>query len=189
MSQKIPYQLIRSSRKTIAIQITADGTVTVRAPLRCRKADIEDFVTEKREWIIRKQEELRCRIQEREARREQLPQWSQEDYRRYQALAAQVLQQRTEYFARQMGVAYGRITVRDQKTRWGSCSAKGNLNYNWRLILAPQEVLDYVVVHELAHRREMNHSERFWQLVEEVLPDYRGRRSWLKKNGDLLMSR
>ena len=88
-----------------------------------------------------------------------------------------------------MGVDYGRITVRDQRTRWGSCSAKGNLNFNWRLILAPGEVLDYVVVHELAHRREMNHSKRFWSLVEMVLPDYERRRRWLKENGEALMER
>ena len=86
-----------------------------------------------------------------------------------------------------MQVTYGRITIRDQKSRWGSCSGKGNLNFNWRLILAPEEVLDYVVVHELAHRLEMNHSVRFWGHVERVLPDYKDRRLWLRKNGDGLM--
>ncbi len=99
------------------------------------------------------------------------------------------MQRRAEYYARQMQVSYGRVAVKDQKTRWGSCSAKGNLNFNWRLILAPGEVLDYVVVHELAHRREMNHSVRFWNLVESVLPDYQQRKRWLKENGDRLMGR
>ena len=82
-----------------------------------------------------------------------------------------------------MGVSYGSITVREQKTRWGSCSAKGNLNFNWKLVLMPEEILDYVVVHELAHRLQMNHSTEFWDEVEKILPDYRNRRQWLKENG------
>ena len=82
-----------------------------------------------------------------------------------------------------MGISYGMISIREQKTRWGSCSSKGNLNFNWKLILMPEEILDYVVVHELAHRKEMNHSRAFWAIVEQVLPDYQERRDWLKKNG------
>ena len=95
--------------------------------------------------------------------------------------ALQVFPERVEYYARQMGVSYGRITIREQKTRWGSCSGKGNLNFNWKLTLMPPEVLDYVVVHELAHRREMNHSRDFWKIVEQVLPDYQERRKRLKE--------
>ena len=101
--------------------------------------------------------------------------------------AKSVLAQRTADFARQVGVTYGRITVRDQKTRWGSCSQTGNLNFNFRLILAPPEVLDYVVVHELCHRRQMNHFAQFWQEVARVLPDYRERKAWLTENGWRLM--
>ena len=92
-----------------------------------------------------------------------------------------VIPERVEYFAEMMNVTYGRITIREQKTRWGSCSSKGNLNFNWKLVLMPEEVLDYVVVHELAHRKEMNHSERFWNHVEKVLPDYQARRKLLRE--------
>lgn len=183
----LEYEVIRSARKTIAIQVRIDGSVVVRTPKRCSKAVIEGFLAKHKEWIARTRIEMERRAGEREEKRKSLPEWDEEDYRRYRMAAGQVFQERAAFFAKIMGVDYGRVTVRDQKTRWGSCSAKGNLNFNWRLILAPGEVLDYVVVHELAHRREMNHSERFWRLVGDVLPDYEERRRWLKENGDMLL--
>lgn len=94
------------------------------------------------------------------------------------AIATQVASRAAE-----MGLAYGRVAIRDQKTRWGSCSRAGNLNFNWRLVLAPSAVLDYVVVHELAHRAEMNHSTRFWRVVAHFCPDYGMHRLWLRKQG------
>ena len=84
---------------------------------------------------------------------------------------------------------YGRITIRAQRTRWGSCSAQGNLNFNCLLMLTPDNVMEYVVVHELCHRKEMNHSARFWSEVEKILPDYRRSRQWLKDNGGGLIGR
>lgn len=93
------------------------------------------------------------------------------------------LENRCAYFAKRMAVDYNRIAVRAAKTRWGSCSAQGNLNFHWKLVLMPPEILDYVVVHELAHRKEMNHSQRFWAEVERILPDYKARRKWLKEFG------
>ena len=81
-------------------------------------------------------------------------------------------------------MTYGRISIREQKTRWGSCSSVGNLNYNWKLVLMPPGVLDYVVVHELAHRREMNHSAAFWKVVTTWMPDYKKYRKWLRDNGN-----
>ena len=176
--------LVRSSRKTLAVQIRADGTVIARAPLRMPKDRILYFLSEKASWIRMQQ----GRMQEREKMRQQARihlDAAQEKELRERAKS--VLAQRTAYFARQIGVTYGRITVRDQKTRWGSCSQTGNLNFNFRLILAPSEVLDYVVVHELCHRRQMNHSAQFWQEVAQVLPDYRERKAWLTENGWRLM--
>ena len=105
----------------------------------------------------------------------------------YWMRARAVLEERAAHFAAALGVDYGRVTIRDQRTRWGSCSSLGNLNFNWRLILAPPAVLDYVVVHELAHRREANHSPRFWALVAAHCPDYQAHRAWLKNHGTMLM--
>ena len=103
--------------------------------------------------------------------------------------ALEYIPARVAYFAPIVGVDYGRITIRNQRTRWGSCSSKGNLNFNCLLILTPPEVIDYVVVHELCHRREMNHSTRFWNEVEKVLPDYKVAKKWLKENGAGVMQR
>ena len=96
-------------------------------------------------------------------------------------LARQRITLRVEYFAPLVGVTYNRIFIKEQKTRWGSCSSLGNLNFNWKLILLDEELLDYVVVHELAHRKQMNHSPTFWVEVERVLPDYRERRRRLRE--------
>lgn len=172
--------LVRSSRKTLAVQVRADGTVIARAPLRMSKERILGFLSEKASWICMQQ----GKMQERERMRQQACiHLDAKQEKELRERAKSVLTQRVGYFARQIGVTYGKITVRDQKTRWGSCSQAGNLNFNFRLILAPPEVLDYVVVHELCHRRQMNHSAQFWQEVAQVLPDYRARKAWLTENG------
>ena len=176
--------LVRSSRKTLAVQIRADGTVIARAPLRMPKDRILCFLSEKASWIRMQQGIMQEREKMRQQARIHLDAAQEKELRER---ARSVLAQRTAYFARQIGVTYGRITVRDQKTRWGSCSQTGTLNFNFRLILAPPEVLDYVVVHELCHRRQMNHSAQFWQEVAQVLPDYRKRKAWLTENGWRLM--
>jgi hypothetical protein len=93
---------------------------------------------------------------------------------------------RVSFWAERMGVTFGKVKVKDQSSRWASCSREGNLNFNWRLTLAPAETLDYVVVHELAHRLEMNHSRRFWAHVEKHCPDHKAHRRWLRKNGEAL---
>jgi predicted metal-dependent hydrolase len=97
-----------------------------------------------------------------------------------------VIEERIKYYSLLLGVCPRRVTVKEQKTRWGSCSTKGNINLNWKLIMASMEVLDYVVVHELCHMREMNHKKEFWRLVESVFPKYKECRAWLKENGDSL---
>lgn len=151
----------------------------VRAPLRLSEDKIDRFVREHLDWI----EKQKDGIQELSGKRHVITEQERADGIQK---ALKIFPERTAFFAERMGVDYGRITVREQKTRWGSCSQKGNLNFNWKLVLMPQELLDYVVVHELAHRKEMNHSARFWAIVEQELPDYQKRRNELKKMGQLL---
>ena len=170
----ITYQWIRSRRKTIAIQIDREGQVIVRTPYGITKRQVEEFLDEKKDWLL----QTRQRVEKRKT--EQIP-ISEEVRREGIERAKRIFPERTAYFAKRMGVDYGRITIREQKTRWGSCSSKGNLNFNWKLVLLDPELLDYVVVHELAHRREMNHSKNFWKIVEAELPDYRARRRRLKE--------
>lgn len=183
------YDLIRTSRKTIAIQITLDGDVTVRAPRDCEKAEIDDLIRDRREWIEEKRAEFLAQKRECEKKQEQFPKITPESEREFPRLAKEKIPKRVALFAEQVGVDYGKITIKDTKSRWGSCSYQGNLNFCWRLILAPEEVLDYIVVHELCHRLEMNHSARFWAEVKRVLPEYEKGKEWLKENGLALLER
>ncbi len=105
----------------------------------------------------------------------------------YKKQARAVLTERAGYFARKHGFEIGKIRITSARTRWGSCSTKKTLSFTWRLVMAPPEVVDYVVVHELCHLRELNHSRAFWAQVEAILPDYKGKRKWLKENGNLLV--
>lgn len=175
------YQLIRSSRKTLSIQITPAGEVVVRCPQRMPKREIDAFVKEKRDWIEGHLAKM--------AALPRLPSFTEEQLEVLADQARYALPGRAAYFAPLVGVRYGRITIRSQHTRWGSCSAKGNLNFNCLLMLVPPEVRDYVVVHELCHRKQLNHSPQFWAEVEKVCPDYRIHRKWLKDNGAALISR
>lgn len=114
-----------------------------------------------------------------EQRRRVLESW-------YRKAASQYIGQRIAYYAEQIGEYPENIRIKEQKRRWGSCSSKRNLNFNWRLIMAPPEIVDYVVVHELCHLKHLNHSLEFWQLVERFLPDYKERKQWLFENGKYL---
>ena len=91
------------------------------------------------------------------------------------------IEEKVSHYASVMGVSYGRITMRNQKTRWGSCSSEGNLNFNCRLLFVPDRIVDYVVIHELAHRRFMNHSKAFWKEVEKYMPDYKEQKKLLSR--------
>ncbi|MBR4863753.1 MAG: M48 family metallopeptidase [Oscillospiraceae bacterium] len=177
---KLEYTVVRSKRKTVSIRITEKGAVEVRAPLYLADDRIHRFVVSKENWI-------RKHLQNRKA--PDCPPFTEAELRALAHKALEVIPGRVAYFAPRVGVTYGRITIRNQKTRWGSCSTKGNLNFNCLLMLAPPEVLDYVVIHELCHRKEMNHSAGFWAAVERIYPEYKAARTWLKQNGAGLIAR
>lgn len=116
-------------------------------------------------------------------RRARLPRPSRQDHAR----AKELIAARAAHWAGVLGLKYNRLAVKSQRSLWGSCSRRGNLNFNWRLAAAPPEALDYVVIHELCHLLEMNHSKKFWEKVAAACPDYRARRAWLRKNGAALL--
>ena len=177
-------RLIRARRKTLSIRITQEGNLEIRAPLGMPRGEIEAFLKEKAQWI----ETHRAKVLAEYAQGQEAP-LGEEEILTLAEQMRQRLPEKLNRHAASMGVTFGRVTIRCQQTRWGSCSSRGNLNFNCLLMLAPEEVLDYVVVHELAHRKQMNHSALFWQEVERECPDYKKSLRWLKDRGGALLSR
>ncbi len=183
---ELPYEVIYSDRKTCAISISPEGEITLRLPLHTSGEQIRHLLLEKQHWIITHYLEAKEHAAHRpvsdltDNQRAALE-------KRYIQAAKDYFPKRAAYYLPFTGGSFQRITIRDQKTRWGSCSARGTLSFNWRLMLAPPAVLDYVVVHELCHLTHMNHSPAFWALVESVCPDYRIHRKWLKEHGQELI--
>ena len=176
----ITVTIIRSGRKSIGLEVKPDGQVIVRVPQKLPEREISRFVIQHADWIQKHQELVKQQRQKNPQPRMR----SVEEIQKLADQALQVIPQRVAYYAPKVGVTYGKITIRNQKTRWGSCSSRGNLNFNCLLMLAPPEVIDSVVVHELCHRKEMNHSDRFYQEVLRVFPDYWKWNQWLKEHGN-----
>ena len=177
-------RLIRARRKTLSIRITQEGNLEIRAPLGMPKGEIEAFLKEKAQWI----ETHRAKVLAEYTQGQEAP-LGEEEILTLAEQMRQRLPEKLNRHAASMGVTFGNVTIRCQQTRWGSCSSRGNLNFNCLLMLAPEEVLDYVVVHELAHRKQMNHSALFWQEVARECPDYKKPLRWLKDRGGALLSR
>ena len=178
------YRVIRSSRRTLALEIR-DGELWVRAPYSATVREIEALIREKHSWITRHLEESL----QKKAAAASVPPLTRQELEDLARQACVLIPQRAAWYAARLGVTYHRITIRNQKTRWGSCSAQGNLNFNCLLMLTPPEVIDSVVVHELCHLKEMNHSKRFWQEVYRVFPDYPRCSAWLKAHQRELLAR
>ena len=167
------YKVVYSGRRTIALCVKDEGLV-VRAPFGTTEKRINEVINKHSSWIKK-------HLEKREARRSAEGSLTDEQIALLKKAAKNILPLKVEYYAKIMGLKYGRITLTGAKTRFGSCSAKGNIAFSYRLMLYPDEAIDYVVVHELAHLVEMNHSKKFYSVVENVLPDYKSRANLLKK--------
>lgn len=184
-SYTLPLTIIKSKRRTFAISIKEDGEIIVRAPLYASNRQIMQITEKKSRWIITHYLEV-CERKNGRLHSDLSAVQRTALEKRYKEAARSYIPKRVAYYHAMTGGTYNHITIRSQKTRWGSCSSKGTLSFNWRLMLAPPAILDYVVVHELCHLTHMNHSPMFWQSVESVYPDYKNARKWLKEHGNEL---
>lgn len=175
----------RSKRKSAAIKITADMQIVVFVPLYVSDNEIERMVISKSKWI----DEHMLKVQSTVDERSKLEKITFEQVKELADQAVEYIPKRVKYYAEKENFVYNKITIKNLVSRWGSCSTKGNLNFNCLLMLTPDYVIDYIVVHELCHLREMNHSEKFWAEVEKIMPDYQRAELWLKQNGGNLISR
>lgn len=218
MSIKIS-KVIRSRRKTVALEVREDASLIVRAPYFTSGASIRRLVDRKRRWISQKQELVRSRNRKKPKRefvdgegfwylgrpynlqiveRQDHPLVLKSSFllskrsahrakdvfiRWYKEQAERKISERAVLYASRAGLRYKKINITSAQKRWGSCGANGSINFSWRLIMAPLEVIDYVVVHELAHLKEKGHPKRFWQAVSTLLPGYERQKEWLKENG------
>lgn len=183
--ENIKCEIIRSRRRTSRIEINSEGIIRLRVPLRTTKKRALEIIEENREWI---EKHLTVALREKK-KVESLSPLTDEDICRLKKEAEKYIFSRTAYYAAIIGVSYGKITIRCQRKRWGSCSREGNLSFNCLLMLTPPEVIDAIIVHELCHRLEMNHSEKFYGHVLKVYPEYRRWNKWLRKYGGEIIQR
>ena len=176
----LEYTVIRSNRKSICIEISPDLQIKVRAPQKMLDSQIRAFVASKDKWITDHLVIMQERLESQAANTSRKP-LSGSELAALAQKASIVISERVKHFAPIIGVTYGRITIRHQKTRWGSCSSSGNLNFNCMLMTTTPELIDYVVVHELAHIRHHDHSPAFYALIERYMPDWRERMKLLKE--------
>ena len=177
----IEYELVRSKRKTLAVQVTREGRVIVRAPLRLAKYRIERFVAEHTDWIARA-------LADQQSRRAAHPEPDEAKQAELIRRAKIELPPKVQHYAQLMNLYPAGLKITSARTRFGSCSGKNSICFSWRLMDYPEPAIDYVVVHELAHRREMNHSKAFWKIVEQYKPNYKWSKRWLKEEGVKLLA-
>ncbi len=182
---EITYVIQKSRRRSMSIQVADDKKIIVKVPLGTPTFVAENFIREKKDWITKQLEKL----EKQSKLADSMGPLTEEDIRQIKKKARKVIPQRVEYYAKMAGISYNRIFIRLQKSRWGSCSVDGNLNFNCLLVLMPSEVLDSVVVHELVHRHHMNHSKAFYDEVISIFPEYKKWDKWLKQNGGVYQAR
>lgn len=215
-------RIVRSNRKTVALQITENGTLIVKAPVDADEKVIWNVIERHRYWIEKRKSEIESRDtrvlpkefvdgegflylgkyyrlhivegQDVPLKFENgfylsmsaLPEAKRLFIEWYKKAAYEKIAERVNWWAQKRGFKYNKVNITDAQKRWGSCSSNGNLNFSWRLIMAPLSVVDYVVVHELAHLEEKSHNKAFWTIVKLLMPDYKKYEDWLRKNEHLL---
>lgn len=188
----LPCHIHFSNRKSLGIQIKEDASIHVRAPYFVRKCDVEAFVVEKKDWIYKHFVDISAKVSE-QAKQSPAGELTPALEKQIRLLEKRFRKAAKEYFPRRCaelqkltGGYYTKISIRNQKTRWGSCSQTGTLSFNYRLMMAEPAVIDYVIIHELCHLTHMNHSEAFWDKIAGIMPDYKIHRKWLKEHGNEL---
>ena len=208
--KRYKYNLSRSKRKSVSIAVEKDQKIIVKAPIDFSAKEIQRLIEKKADWIVEKTERAGKMQKERPVHnyingevfyyrgkpltlnlilnrdRNRIMVKKQADTLLVVSSAAKCVEQKVSYFQKFIGKNIGDIRIKEQKSRWGSCSSKGNLNFNWKIIMAPDDIIDYLVVHELCHRLHMDHSKEFWESVERIIPDYKTKERWLKENGTRL---
>ena len=208
----IPNKVVRCRRKTISLQITIDGEFIVRAPMRCSDKEIFDFIRKKSSWIIEKRQENRKNyIKPLDFKTNETISLLGKQYKinlsrsksakfdedsiilpstqpkvhliaLLKQFAKDYLTERVVLLAADYGFEYARVGISSAKSCWGSCGYNNSLNFTYKLMLCPVPVVDYIIVHELCHTRIKNHSDKFWEIVENFVPNYKDHEAWLKKN-------
>jgi predicted metal-dependent hydrolase len=209
-------QIIRSDRRSIALEIQTNGTLVVRAPRHVSHSFIQELLKEKQQWITEKQETIRNRLSksvqykqgeelyylgkkyklnivdnlsvpvdfdngfkvlacDKEKIKERIKCW-------YKKQAEKIIPQCVEQIANSHNLSFSNITITSAERRWGSCTGRKTLNFSWRIIMLPPDIIEYIVLHELAHLKELNHSKNFWLEVKQMMPDYKKKKKWLRDN-------
>lgn len=176
--RKIDYTLRKSVRaRRMRLAVYCDGLIVVTAPADLKETIAEKFIREKAQWLFKKIDFFD------QFKGHDIARYSEEDYLKYKDDAYALAEKRVEYFKQIYGFCFNKINIKNQKTRWGSCSKKGNLNFNYKIVLLHERLADYVIVHELCHLKEFNHSRKFWNLVGEIIPNYLDIKDELKRSG------
>lgn len=167
MENKIPYKFKKSRRaRRVRLAVYCDGSVVVTSPVGVRQSIIEKFVADKKQWVLDKIRFFKS-IDNKAVRI-----FSRKDYLENKDKALALVSERIEFYNKIYNFSFNKISIKNHKTRWGSCSSRQNLNLNYKILFLNPELRDYIIVHEMCHLKEFNHSKKFWALVEKALPDY-----------------
>ncbi len=174
--KKFSYTIKKSKRaKRMRLAVYCDGSVVVTSPTCVRQSAIDQFIADKKKWAIGKINFFSS------VERKPVRAFSREDYLKYKGETLKFAKERVEFYSRDQSFPLNKICIRNQKTRWGSCSKRGNINLNYKIFFLPEALRDYIIVHELCHLKEFNHSQSFWALVGEIIPNYINIKKELRK--------